>query len=348
MGQRMNGTFHPSWWCRSAHAQTIAGAILRGSFKLTFYRERFELSDGDFLDLDFLKAPSLSSREAVPLVVILHGLEGSSRAPYVQSLMREIHAHGWDSVAVNMRGCSGEPNRLKQTYHSGKTEDLGSVIRHLIKNEGRQKIYLVGYSIGGNILLKWLGEHEAEITPQIQTAAAISVPYDLTKSVELMDKGFNRNVYTRTLLRSLKSKVSLKEKQFPGVIRYKRIKKCTTFREFDREATASLNGFQNEDDYWSKTSCKNFLKSITIPTLLVHAVDDPFFPAKLMPMDSIHSTVSLNSLIVPHGGHLGFVAGRWPWKQEPWLERQVMAFFSKEKSDLVVQNSDRYCFSGDR
>lgn len=315
---------------------------------MTLHRKRLELPDGDFLDLDFLNTPSSNGREAVPLVVILHGLEGSSRAPYVRTLVKEIYAHGWDSVTVNMRGCSGEPNRLKQTYHSGKTEDLEWAIRYLIEKEGRQKIYLVGYSIGGNILLKWLGERGRDIPPQIQRAAAISVPYDLTKSVELMDRGLSRRIYTRALLRRLKAKIWLKEKQFPNVIRYDDIKKCTTFREFDRKVTAFLNGFPNEKDYWASTSCKNFLKSVTVPTLLIHAEDDPFFPAKLLPFETIRNSDYLYPLIVPNGGHLGFITGRWPWKQEPWLEEQIMTFFSKEISILAAQIQDRYCHTGGR
>lgn len=311
-------------------------------------RKRLELPDGDFLDLDFSNGPSLNGREAAPLVVILHGLEGSSRAPYVQTLIKEIYAAGWDAVAFNMRGCSGEGNRLKETYHSGKTEDLESVLRHLIEKEAREKIYLAGYSIGGNILLKWLGEHGSSIPSQIQKAAAISVPYDLTRSVELMDCGLNRRVYTRALLRRLKAKIWLKEKQFPGLIRYEEIKKCTTFREFDREATAFLNGFPSAENYWASTSCKNFLKSVTVPTLLIHAEDDPFFPAKLLPFETIRNSDYLYPLIVPNGGHLGFITGRWPWKQEPWLEEQIMTFFSKEISILAAQIQDRYCHTGGR
>ena len=330
MGECVKGIFKTAWWCRGAHAQTLFGAFFRPKPRAKLNRRRLELKDGDFLDLDFCEAPSPDDRSAVPLVIVLHGLEGSSHAPYVQTLLGKVYACGWDSVAVNMRMCSGQPNRLKETYHSGKTEDLEQVVENLIKNGKRKKIYLVGYSIGGNILLKWLGERASAIPSEIQRAAAVSVPYDLTASVELMDGGFNRHVYTRTLLASLKSKVRTKEKQFPATVRYDRIKRCTTFREFDREVTAPLNGFLDETDYWVKTSCKNFLKSITIPTLLIHAEDDPFFPGKLLPIDMIHCSKYLQPLVVPHGGHLGFISGRWPWRQEPWLERRVMEFFNGE------------------
>ena len=320
-------SFKPAWWCRSAHAQTLFGTLFRQKPKLALRRKRLETPDGDFLDLDFLAAPSSNGKNALPLVVMLHGLEGSSESPYVQSLMGEIKKRGWDSVAVNMRMCSGVPNRLKQTYHSGKTEDLECVVDDLRQTEKREALYLVGFSIGGNIVLKWLGEKGSNVPREIKKAAAVSVPYDLTASVQLMDGGFNRSVYTRSLLASLKAKIRVKEKQFPGAIRYDLAKQCTTFTAFDREVTAPLNGFQSETDYWTKTSCKSFLKSVAIPTLLIHAEDDPFFPGAMLPMDAIQNSKHLELLMTQHGGHLGFIAGRWPWKQEPWFERTLLNFF---------------------
>jgi predicted alpha/beta-fold hydrolase len=331
MGECVKEIFKPAWWCRGAHAQTLFGALFRSKLKTKLNRKRLELPDGDFLDLDFLETSSTNGRKAAPLVVILHGLEGSSQALYVRSLLGTIYSAGWNSVAVNMRMCSGTPNRLKQTYHSGKTEDLEWVLCDLIEREERERIYLVGYSVGGNILLKWLGERGGSVPQEIQKAAAISVPYDLSASVELMDRGFNRLVYTRTLLASLKAKIHVKEKQFPDVVRYDVAKRSTTFREFDREITAPLNGFRSEVNYWTETSCKDFLKSITVPTLLIHAEDDPFFPGNLFPFDTIRGSKHLTPLVIPCGGHLGFIAGRWPWKQELWLERRIMEFFSMDR-----------------
>ena len=321
-------SFKPAWWCRGAHAQTLFGTLFRQKPRLTFQRKRLETPDGDFLDLDFLDAPSSNNENTLPLVIILHGLEGSSEAPYVQSLMGEVLKHGWDSVAVNMRMCSGVPNRLKQTYHSGKSEDLEYVVDYLREKEKRQALYLIGFSIGGNIVLKWLGEKGNAISQEIKKATVISVPYDLTASVKLMDNGFNRYVYTRSLLTSLKAKIRMKEAQYPAAIHYGLAKRCTTFRAFDREVTAPLNGFRDEADYWTKTSCKNFLKTVAIPTLLIHAQDDPFFPGKMLPMDAIRNCKHLQVLMTHHGGHLGFIAGRWPWKQESWFERRIIEFFS--------------------
>ncbi len=320
--------FKRAWWCRGAHSQTIFGGLFRPIPKLNLTRERLETPDGDFIDVDFLEGPSSNGGGAAPLVVILHGLEGSSRAPCVQSLLGEIQHRGWGAAAVNMRMCSGEPNRLKQTYHSGKTEDLDFVIHDLTQRRGHQRLYLVGFSVGGNIVLKWLGEQGARASEKIRKAAAVSVPYDLAKSVELMDRGFNREIYTRALLTSLKRKVFEKAERFPEAVRYDQVKRCRTFQAFDQEVTAPLNGFKDARDYWSKTSCKEVLGAVRVETLLIHAEDDPFFPGRLIPFNEIRNSKSLRTVMVPHGGHLGFVAGRWPWKQELWLEKTVMDFFS--------------------
>lgn len=324
----MNGIFKPAWWCRGAHAQTLFGALFRAKLKVRLDRKRLELPDGDFLDLDFLQTPSPNEGRVNPMVVILHGLEGSSGASYVQSLIGEIYHCGWDAVVINMRMCSGVPNRLRQTYHSGKSEDLEFVVEYLREEQRRSVLYVVGFSIGGNIVLKWLGEQGREASGKVRKAAVVSVPYDLAKSVDLMDCGFNREVYTRSLLGRLKAKVFSKEKDFPNAIRYDLVNRCKTFRVFDREVTAPLNGFSDEKDYWSKTSCRGFLRAIQVETLLVHSENDPFFPGRYLPFEDIHHSKYLHMLLLPEGGHLGFVSGLWPWKQDPWLEKKIMEFLT--------------------
>ena len=320
-------TFKPAWWCLGPHAQTILAALLRPSPRLILKRERLDTPDGDFLDIDFMEPPLSSRTEETPFIVILHGLEGSSRASYVQGLLEEIKTRPWGAAAINMRMCSGERNRVRETYHSGKTEDLDWVVHFLREVKGYRRLHLVGFSIGGNIVLKWLGEQGAEALGKIEKAAAVSVPYDLVKSVRLLDRGFNREIYTRALLRSLKAKVFAKENLFPEAVHYDRVKRARTFREFDREVTAPLNGFRDARDYWSKSSCKSFLKSICVPTLLVHAEDDPFFPGRFLPLNEIHHSPYLRTLIVPQGGHLGFMTGPWPWRRERWLEKTLLDFF---------------------
>ncbi len=310
--------FKPAWWCAGANAQTIVGALFRSRLGPLLIRERIDTPDGDFLDLDFLEGKG-------PKVVILHGLEGSSKAATVLRLLGEIKRRGGAACAVNMRMCSGEPNRVLATYHSGKTEDLDCVIRYLRKKTKHKKLLLVGFSIGGNMVLKWLGEQGALAAGIVEKAVAVSVPYDLTKTVERMDRGFNRAVYTRSLLKSLKAKLRVKKKLYPDALRFERLKKCATFRIFDRVVTAPLNGFRDEEDYWAQASSLPFLKDIRVPTLLVHAEDDPFFPGGLLPYEEFRKSEYLRPLIVPAGGHLGFVTGA-PWKWGHWLEKTILDF----------------------
>ena len=310
--------FKPAWWCAGANAQTIMGALFRTRLCPLLIRERIDTPDGDFLDLDFLEGKG-------PTVVILHGLEGSSKAATVLSLLGEIKKCGGRACAVNMRMCSDEPNRVLATYHSGKTEDLDCVIRYLKKKVKHKKLFLVGFSIGGNMVLKWLGEQGALAADIVEKAVAVSVPYDLTKTVERMDRGFNRAVYTRSLLKSLKAKLRVKKKLYPDVLGLERLKKCETFHVFDRVVTAPLNGFRDETDYWTQASSRPFLKGIRVPTLLVHAEDDPFFPGELLPYDEFRKSEYLHPLIVPAGGHLGFVTGA-PWKRGHWLEKTILDF----------------------
>ncbi|MBI4115680.1 MAG: alpha/beta fold hydrolase [Candidatus Omnitrophica bacterium] len=319
-------SFKPAWWCPGAHAQTLVGGLFRRVEKPALHRRRFETPDGDFLDVDFLEQSSPEKDTKTPLIVILHGLEGSSRSPYIQNLLGEIQRRGWDAAAMNLRMCSGEANRLPATYHSGKSEDLDFILDSLTKMNGARKFYLVGYSIGGNIVLKWLGEEGARASLKVERAVAISVPYDLTKCVSLMDRGWNREVYTRALLWGLKAKVRAKSERFPDEICYNQIKDCKTFTLFDREVTARLNGFKDEKEYWSKTSSLHFLKHIQVKTRLIHAEDDPFFPGSWFPREEVRRSDFLEALMVPSGGHLGFVMGKWPWEQEPWLERTILDF----------------------
>lgn len=321
--------FEPAWWCSSAHAQTIFARFFRPTPELDLDRKRLETPDGDFLDLDFLRGDKNS-----PVIVILHGLEGSSQASYVRSVLGEIRKKGWRGVAMNFRSCSGEPNRLKYAYHSGQTEDLDFVLRTLIEKENEHQIYLLGYSIGGNIVLKWLGEQGSNKPPEVQKAAAVSVPFDLVKSVDVMDAGFNREVYTRTLLSSLKQKVLEKEKRFPGLIDKEQVKRAKTFRIFDRLVTAPLNGFKDEMDYWTRSSSVHYLDRIKVPTLVINAKDDPFFPERFIPYEKLNHSRFLKTLFVEHGGHLGFVTGQWPWRQDHWLENVIVKFFEEKGSSL--------------
>lgn len=318
--------FQPAWWCRGAHTQTMVGGLFCRIPSPPLNRRRFELPDGDFLDMDFLIS-SYQTKKDLPLVVILHGLEGSSRSPYAQSLLHEIARRGWQGGVLHFRGCSGEPNRLPVTYHSGRTEDLDFVLTELQGKCPHSHLYVVGFSLGGNVLLKWLGEQGERALQRVACTAAVSVPYDLTACASRMDQGFMREVYTRFLLRSLKRKIRQKKALFPQAVDYRRIARANTFAVFDREATAKLNGFQDEKDYWRRSSCLPYLKSVRVPTLLIHAEDDPFFPGRLIPRKEIDKIPCFHRIFPSSGGHVGFVAGPWPWRREPWLEQTILNFF---------------------
>lgn len=340
--------FRPAWWAPGPHGQTILGRFLRKTSRLPFERTRLVTSDDDFLDLDITRPEKSGGDE--PVVVILHGLEGCSEAPYVNSLAAAARERGWIAAAVNFRGCSFEearssrffgaripvPNLLAATYHSGKTEDLDLVLEHLRKKEGERRFFAAGFSLGGNILLKWLGEQGAGAAALLERAAAVSVPYDLVKSVGVMDRGFNREVYTRVLLSTLKKKALQKADEFPGLLDKARVRACRTFREFDREVTARLNGFQDEMEYWTLSSSARYLKDIRIPSLLVHAEDDPFFPGKFLPHEIIRESPHLSLALSRRGGHVGFLSGRFPHAQEPWLEKTVLSFFANKKENANV------------
>lgn len=313
--------FQPAWWCPGAHAQTIFAFFFRPFEHLPFHRKRLETPDGDFIDLDFLPGDPEK-----PLVLVVHGLEGSSRASYVQSFLGEIQKAGRPICAMNFRGCSGETNRLPTTYHSGKTEDLNLVVNYLHQALGQKKMDLIGYSIGGNLLLKWLGEQGHAAKDKIRKALAVSVPYDLLKSVLVMDRGFNRQIYTRKLLRSLKRKVDRKAKLFPHLFNLEKINRTSTFYDFDSLVTAPLNGFKDAVDYWTRSSATYFLKDIAVETGLLHAEDDPFYPGHLFPFDVVKHSDYFEPIWVKQGGHLGFMSGRSLWKQDLWLEKTAVDF----------------------
>ena len=332
--------FKPAWWCPGPHPQTILARFIRPvPASLAMRRVRVDTPDGDFIDLDFLDGV-----DGAPRVILLHGLEGSSEAPYMRSLLGVIARAGWGAVAVNFRGCSLEPppggvipgrdlnrrkipNRQPVAYHSGKTDDLDFVMNYLSRTAPCPVQFLTGFSIGGNIVLKWLGEKGESALAQVKRAAAISVPYDLGQSVVKMDRGFNRQVYTRALLRSLKEKICEKERQFPGIAPVERVLACRTFDAFDNLVTAPLHGFRDGSDYWSRSSSARYLERIRVPSLLIHAADDPFFPGNLIPEEIIRDSSFLSLVMPERGGHLGFVTGASPWNQDLWLEHQIFGYF---------------------
>lgn len=278
-------------------------------------------SDGDFVDLDWLAAPPSTD---APLLLVLHGLEGSCRSHYAQGLLGLAHGEGWRAVVLNFRSCSGEPNRLPRFYHSGDTGDLDEVVRVLASREPGRAIVAVGVSLGGNVLLKWLGEQDAAAPPTVTAAVGISVPFDLEQCARTLDRGFQKWVYTANFMRTFKQKVRAKARLHGAFVDLEAVRRARTFAAYDRVVTAPLHGFADEVDYWHRASCGPYLARVRVPTLLLSAVDDPFVPAVALP-DPARLPPNVLLEVTERGGHVGFVEGP-PWRVTSWAERRAVEF----------------------
>src|SRR5437867_3123245 len=300
--------FAPSWWCRNGHVQTVWGPLCRRR-RIALRRERVVTPDGDFIDLDWIDGPApVGSRTAAaaPLLLVLHGLEGSSRSHYAQGLLRLARDRGWRGVALNFRSCSGELNRAARFYHSGETTDLDAVVNGLIAREPSVTLGAVGISLGGNVLLKWLGERAADAPKQLAAAVAISAPFDVAACAEVLDRGVRRAIYTANFLRTMRDKVRRKAAAFPDFVDIAAARRARTFAEYDRAVTAPLNGFADERDYWTRASAGPYLARIRRPTLLINALDDPIVPTAALP-DPATLPPGVRAEYVAHGGHAGFL-----------------------------------------
>jgi predicted alpha/beta-fold hydrolase len=288
-------------------------------------RERVVTSDGDFVDLDWAEPPGPPT--AAPVLLVLHGLEGSSRSHYATGLLAEAAARGWRGVVLNFRSCSGPLNARPRFYHSGETGDLDDVVRFLGEREPDTPVVAAGVSLGGNVLLKWLGERELDVPKQVRAAAAISVPFDLEACARVLDVGLRRRVYTENFLRTLRRKIRDKAIAHPGFVDVPAALRARTFAEYDRAVTAPLHGFADEVDYWRRSSSRRYLARIRRPTLLLNALDDPFVPVASLP-DPATLPACVRAEYVPRGGHVGFLEGRWPWRLRSWAERRAVAFLA--------------------
>ena len=328
--------FRPAWWCPGAHLQTIWAGVLRPSPKVALTRAPWELPDGDFLDVDELAASS-----GAPRVIVLHGLEGSSRSPQVLGFLREAHKRGWGGVAVNFRGCSGEPNRLRRSYHGGETGDLAWVIDRVRAQHPSSPILCVGFSLGGNVLLKYLGEQGEKLPEQVRAAAAISAPFDLALSAHALEHGLSR-VYGRRLVASLKRKTLQKLARYPDLVDANALQAVRTVAEFDDLVTGPVHGFRNAADYWAASSSAAFLPRIRLPTLLINARDDPFLPAEALPVRAVSENSFLSAEFPSSGGHLGFLEGRWPSAPIAWAEVRAAEFLAQHagNSGQIILHHD--------
>ncbi len=317
--------YRSPWWIPGGHAQTIITARLTRKPKVHYHRVRWDTPDGDFIDIDWTPQPA---RHDAPLLVMFHGLEGASDSHYALSLMSACEQAGWQGAVVHFRGCSGELNRLPRAYHSGDSREADWILRRFADEHPQRRRYAVGISLGGNVLLKWLGEEGERACAVVSAAVSVSAPIDLQAGAYSLSSGFNM-IYTRMFLDSLIPKTLQKAERFPGLLDAEAIKASKNFFDFDELVTAKLHGFDSAHDYWRKSASKPFLKHIDVPTLVINAQNDPFLPSKFLPDQ--HEVSTRVTLMYPaHGGHVGFPsAGRWPAGLD-WLPQRCFGFFEAQ------------------
>ena len=312
--------FQSPAWLPGGHAQTIWPLARKGTLP-PLRRERWDTPDGDFIDLDWLAGSTDTAR---PLVVLFHGLEGSSRSHYARALLRALAVRGWRGVVPHFRGCSGEPNRLARAYHSGDSAEIDWILRRLAPLAGSAPLFAAGVSLGGNALLKWLGEREHEAGTLLAGAAAICPPLDLTISGHALGRGFNR-LYSAHFLLTLRAKALAKHARHPGLFDAARVRRARSLYDFDDAYTGPVHGFAGADDYWRRASSKPWLRAIRVPTLLLNAANDPFVPPAALPRPG-ELAAAVRVECPPHGGHVGFLGGAWPG-HIGWLPERLLQHF---------------------
>ena len=298
-------TFRPAFWASGPHMQTLMARLLRPRREPAMVCERLQTPDGDFLDVDWGPDPG----HGAPIVLVIHGLEGSARRAYVLNVCRELLARGLRPVAMNLRGCSGEPNLLPRAYHSGETGDVNLVLDVIRERYPNRALGAWGFSLGGNILLKLLGEREDGGLNAVSASVAMSVPYDLAAGCALLEESRMGRAYTGYFMRSLKRKMHSKAHLVGDLVDMRRVLATRTIREFDDAATAPLHGFENATAYYAACSSSGFLPRVRTPTLLLHSRDDPFLPPSAIPAGAMHENPHLTSVITERGGHVGFLEG---------------------------------------
>ncbi|MDO9601315.1 MAG: alpha/beta fold hydrolase [Rhodocyclaceae bacterium] len=324
------------------NAQTLWPLLRKGPLP-AYRRERHATPDGDFIDIDWIDAPPGASPttppgaspatppgapSATPHLIMFHGLEGSSRSHYARSLMHAVARRGWHGAVVHFRGCSGEPNRLPRAYHSGDSAEIDWVLRRLSAARPQAPLYVAGVSLGGNALLKWLGE-QGSAARGVAAAAAVSAPHDLAAANVALMQGFNR-IYTRHFLRTLIPAALAKLDRFPGLFDAARVRAANSMYAFDDAVTAPLHGFAGAAEYYARASAGQFLGGIAVPTLVLNAKNDPFLPAAALPGPSqVSAAVTLEQ--PDEGGHVGFVTDRFPGMLD-WLPQRLLAHFDTHAS----------------
>ncbi len=322
----MSNLFKPTFLFKNKHVQTLYSSLFRKISQHRFEIEKFELSDGDFIECYWYN--KLGTKHNRPIVMLFHGLSGSYKSPYILGTMSELDKNGFDSVVVHFRGCSGLMNKHPISYHSGKTDDALEFVESLKARFKDTKLFAIGYSLGGNMLLKLLGE--LSVDSPFSAAISVSAPMQLDISANHIDKGFSR-FYQQHLLkdlnRLLEKKYEMHDMKKLINLDKKDVKKLSSFWDFDEAYTAPIHGFKSAFDYYKKSSSKQFLKHIQTNTLIIHSLDDPFMTPKILPnKDEISKYIKLE--VYPHGGHVGFIEGTL-LKPKYWLEERVVNYFKQ-------------------
>ena len=326
-------SFTPPGWLRGGHAQTVAGKILRADPALALDPLRIRTPDGDFLDLEVGPEPA----PRAPVVLLLHGLEGSTRRGYMRQAMLALLEAGIRPVGMNFRACSGTPNLRPRFYHSGETGDLRQVLAILREQMPGRAFGALGFSLGGNVLLRYLGETRPAAPGALGAAVAVSVPYDLAAAAEILEAGGMGHFYTRYFLRSLRAKVRAKRALLENVVDVQQALAARTLRDYDEAATAPLHGFRDAADYYRQASSGPVLGSIRVPTLLIHAADDPFLPADAVPVAAVERNRWLLGAFTRHGGHVGFIPAGAPFRRRRlWAETEAARYLSRILSGAAV------------
>lgn len=321
-------TFKPAWGLSNPHLQTLWATFFRSMPEVNLSSKRLELEDGDFIDL------AITPLAGKPIVIMMHGLEGSLKSPYVKPLIKQLDESGYGVCFMHFRGCSEELNRLPRSYHSGDSNDLHFVINYLKEEYHQSPFAVIGYSLGGNVLLKWLGELGADAPTT--TAIAVSVPFQLEHAGDRLEKSFSR-VYQKHLISICQKKYQQKFKTQPSPLGAELdVCKLDTFYTFDDQVTAPLHGFDSADDYYQQCSSRQFLKHIEKPTLVLHAKDDPFMWERTVPdEDELSHSVVLE--LSDSGGHVGFVGGTHPLNIEYWVDKRIMEWLNSLRESYKTQ-----------
>lgn len=313
-------TFSPSLPFRNAHFNTVYRPLFMKD-TINYQRKRVTTWDADFIDLDFSFIGSKT------LVLLIHGLEGSSQSNYMITTSNYLNNIGFDTVCMNLRGCSGEDNLLLETYHSGKTDDVAFIIKHLISSYNYENIIIIGFSLGGNLTLKYLGEY-SNIPSNVKGGIAVSVPVDLTSSQAELNKLKNK-IYLSEFLRTMKLKLLQKAEKFPEFKLNKELLfKASKFRHLEKQYTVPVFGFKSSEDYWQKASAKPFIQEIKVPTLLINALNDSFLSQECYPIKEAKEMKNFHLLIPNYGGHVGFMSS-FSNTENRWMEQQIALFIQE-------------------